>query len=47
MIKFIDTLIAFLTKQRALIIERKGRERFIQEHYKDIENAEEFWDKYH
>ena len=47
MLTLIDTLISYLTRLRMWIVENRERERFIREHYKDIENAEEFWDKYH
>jgi len=47
MITLIDTLISYLTRLRMQIVEQRERQRFIREHYKDIENAEEFWDKYH
>jgi hypothetical protein len=47
MIKTIDYLILHLTSLRTWIIERRERTEFIREHYKDVENAGEFWDKYH
>ena len=47
MITIIDYTITHLTRLRAWIIERREREEFIREHYKDVENAGEFWDKYH
>jgi len=47
MITIIDTLITYLTRLRERIIENRERNKFIREHYKEIENAAEFWDKYH
>ena len=47
MITLIDTLITHLTRLRAQIIQNQERNQFIRENYKDIENAGEFWDKYH
>jgi hypothetical protein len=47
MIPLIDCLISYLTRLRERIIENRERNKFIRQHYKEIENAEEFWDKYH
>jgi len=40
-------MITNLTRFRDYLIEYQEREQFIRQHYKEIENAEEFWDKYH
>jgi len=47
MITTINYLISYLTSIRTQITERREREEFIRKHYKEIENADEFWDKYH
>lgn len=47
MITIIDLMITLLSRLRRYIIEHRERKEFVRLHYREIENAEEFWDKYH